>query len=114
MQLELLIESYGPQLAFELFAPSPSVSSGMTMTTPGNATLVLGEMYGWKSVGAHEVITLVLRAGGDVGVGLLSAWLYDKLKGRAKSLRINRRVVEIEEGLIRRVIEEHVEAGPEV
>jgi hypothetical protein len=41
-----------------------------------------------------------------VGLNVLSSWLYDKLKGRADKLRINRTEVEIEPDKIRVVVEQ--------
>lgn len=46
----------------------------------------------------------------DVSVGLLAAWLYDKLKNyRSQDIRIDRKEIEINEGEIRRIIIEKIE-----
>jgi hypothetical protein len=51
------------------------------------------------------VFNLVAGLVSGVGVNLLSNWLYDKLRGRADVLRINRTEVEIDRDKIRVVIE---------
>ena len=109
MRVELKVDTGDVRLAFDMFAPAKSISPGITVTTPGNGTLVLGEMYGRKAFGAHETITLVLEAGKDLGIALFASWLYDKVKGRAKTLRIDRTEIEIDEGAIRKVISERLE-----
>lgn len=109
MRIELRFDTGDSQLAFDLFAPAQSLKPGITITTPGDGTIVLRETYMRKAFGARETIILLLDAGKDLGIALFASWLYDKLKGRAQKLRINRVEVEIEEGAIRKVITEHVE-----
>lgn len=41
-------------------------------------------------MGVPETLQLILTFGGGVATGLVANWLYDKLSGRTKKLRIGR------------------------
>lgn len=46
--------------------------------------------------GGSEPIMLTIRLATDVGIGLLSAWLYDKLKGHEAMISTPRGTINIE------------------
>lgn len=54
------------------------------------------------SVSAPQTINLVLEILKDVGIGVFSAWLYDKLKGSDSKLRINGKAIKIDKEEIRK------------
>ena len=45
----------------------------------------------------------------DVAIAIFAAWLYDKIKGRAVTLRIEKTEVKIDKGEIQRVLFEKME-----
>ena len=51
---------------------------------------------------------MILTIGKDVGVGIISAWLYDKLKRRATKIYIDRVEIEITENNIKRILVEKI------
>lgn len=66
------------------------------------------------AVGFPDIIRVVLEIGEEVaigiGAGLISAWLYDKLKERkVEKLRIERIEVRIDKGEIERILIEKIE-----
>lgn len=66
-----------------------------------------GELHG---LSAPEIITFAVTIGTSVGVNLFSSWLYDKIKERASSLRINNQVVPISKTEIQVAIQYHIRA----
>ena len=58
-----------------------------------------------KAIDFPAIIHAVGHVATDVGISLFSSWLYDKIKGRATKLKINRQEVEITPERIRIVIE---------
>lgn len=49
-----------------------------------------------RSFGFEGVIPIIVQFAADVGIGLLSAWLYDKLKkGKSKTMTIDFQKIEI-------------------
>ena len=109
MQVELEIDTNDSKLAFALFSPAQSLSPGSTTETPGNGSLMVREMSFRKGFGVHETLVLVLTTGRDVVVSVLASWLYDRLKGRARSLRVDGRDVEISDEAVRIAIAEAID-----
>ncbi len=109
MQVELQVDTSDKTVASDLFSPAKTIGPGTRTHAPGSAALELREWYFRKGVGFHDTLTIILNATKDLGVALFASWLYDRLKGRAKALRINRTEVQIEEGAIRKVITEQLE-----
>lgn len=82
---------------------------------PGGATITLLPTAEQRSLtqDAAPVMEMVIAVGGTVGtvaVNMISNYLYDKLKARKDNvkLRINRRIIELDEGKISRIIEEEI------
>jgi hypothetical protein len=96
IEIECSVESL-----FKVFE-SRTVSSGASRQVPGggrvsvlNGGVETRHIPGYTT-DAAPLITFALSIGKDIAVGLLSAWLYDVLKGnRIRTLRINREKVEI-------------------
>lgn len=63
-----------------------------------------------KGFGIPEILQFILDTSIAVDISLLSAWLYDRVKGKeVKRVIINRRVItEITEQGIRQVLEEEI------
>jgi hypothetical protein len=63
---------------------------------------------------SFPALEFLLSMGRDIAIGVISSYIYDKLKrspkGRVRAT-INRRVVEFDEGTIRRVIEEEIQTS---
>lgn len=109
MKIEFQVDTSDETLADDLFAPAKTIRPGTAAVAPGNAALELREWYFRKSAGLHDTLTFVLNLNKDLGVALFASWLYDKLKGAPKALRINRTQIEIENGVIRKVISEQIQ-----
>ncbi len=106
-----------PRELFALF-DSKTLSPSMRREVPGGATIRLGDLPMQKrdlpSIQAALVPILVEfgKLGKDVAVGVFSAWLYDKLKGKGeerKLIRVNRVMVAITPGAITKVLTELIE-----
>lgn len=55
------------------------------------------------------IIIISLEILRDIAIGVVSAWLYDKIRRRAVTLRIEKTKVEINEGQIQRILIEKLE-----
>lgn len=93
---------------------SDDISVGMTKQLPGEATIRLlpGEVqHRSMAYDAAPIFTALLNIGKDVSVGIISAWLYDRLKrSKVRRFRVNRRFVEeITPESIRKSLEESIE-----
>lgn len=109
MQIELKIDTSDNSLAFALLSPAHSLSPGTATKLPRNGSLMLREMSFRKAFGAHETLALVLTTGKDIVVAVLASGLYDRLRDRARSLRVGDREVEIREETIRMAITEAID-----
>jgi len=114
MKLIVELATNDKTLGFHLFN-SQELNSGQTTVNLGKGVSATfkGTMFR-KSVGIPDVIQLVLEIGKDVvigiGVGLISAWLYDKLNGRdVKKLTIEKTEVTINKGQIEKIIIEKIQ-----
>jgi len=96
---------------------SKTISTGMSREAPGGATIQLGQMpmekRGLPSIEATLVPILIEfgKVGKDVAIGIFSAWLYDKLKGKVeerKFVRVNRVMVEVTPEAITKVLTESI------
>lgn len=86
-----------------------SLRVGQQKDLPGGAVVTWKGQIERKAIGSPTTITLLLSFGTGVASGLVASWLYDKLKGRASTLRIERTVIQINEGEITRIITERIE-----
>jgi hypothetical protein len=59
--------------------------------------------------GGLQLFLVVLNLTREVSVGIISAWLYDRMiKGKLKTVSYKRGEIRCDEGEIRKVIEEHI------
>lgn len=103
------IETSGPMLAIELFGRPKSLEVGSRLVVPGQATIELQGLREQRDADLHTVVTLGVTFASGVAVNLFSSWLYDKLKSRARRLRIDRVEIQVEAAEIKRVLLERIE-----
>ncbi|MGH2496782.1 MAG: hypothetical protein ACRDIV_18930 [Ktedonobacteraceae bacterium] len=78
-----------------------------TISIPGGATLSYRGTTIHESLKFPETLTFILEnVVGPIASGLVGNWIYEKIKGRAKTARIERREVRVVREEIIRVIEE--------
>ena len=81
-----------------------AVSDALTVTYQG------GEAY--KSLGLPEVMLFAVAVAqnlpASVAADLIWTWLSTRLKKRPETLRIEREVVEFEEGAVKRIVRERI------
>jgi len=90
---------------------SKTLSSGETKAQgPGDAVLTWeGEDFA-KAAGIPHLIHFALDVGSGIASGLMTAWVWDKFKGKSiRSISIDRTLVEFDEGKIKRVLQERIE-----
>jgi hypothetical protein len=113
MRVQLDIETHDRRLGFDIAGVKNSLTAGTTVEVPGGATVEYRGSIVRKSFGIPEILQLVVDVAKGVEVGLLAAWLYDKVKGKeVEKIIINRRVVtEITADGIRQVLEEEIHSS---
>ncbi len=95
LDIPIEIETQDKFLVYELFNVKKS-AQGMQTELSAGAVLRYDSTFIRKAYGVPDIISLPLQLGRDVAVGILSAWLYDKLKGRASKLKIGERQVSLD------------------
>lgn len=113
MRVQLDIETHDRRLGFDIAGVGNSLNFGTAVDVPGGAKVVFQGAIVRKSFGIPEVLQFVLDTAVNVEIGLLSAWLYDKVKGKpVERIIINRRVItEFTEQGIRQVLEEEIRSS---
>jgi hypothetical protein len=106
--IEISVETHDKRLSFDLL-DSRSISAGNGVEITPGAQLVWTGGIGRKAFGEPEWLTFLLQIAAGVPVTVVSAWLYQKLKGRAQRMSINRTEIEIDEGEIKRIIQEKMD-----
>lgn len=107
MQLEIDIRDI--RVAFDILGTPGRLTPGSQVNAPGGATLTFEGLVERRALDIPSVLQFVVDCSVNVELGLLAAWLYDKVKGRASRVRINRVEVEIDEGEIKRVLLEQID-----
>jgi hypothetical protein len=108
-RLRLSIDTADWRLGFDLMGNPQSLGSGATVVLPGNATLTYRHTEARRAFGMPETVELLLAVTTGTASGLAANWLYEKLKGRKVTLRIEEQEVQIDEGEIKRVISRIIE-----
>jgi hypothetical protein len=103
------IETHDRDLEFDLMGNPPSLEQSVELILADGSKLAWQPGTARKAHGLPTILHYVLVLGRDVSVGLLVNYLFEKLKGRATVLRIDRQEIHIEKGEITRVITEHLE-----
>lgn len=107
--LRLEIDTTDRSLANDLSGGQYDVDPDKAVALPGNATLKIDHLIKRYAVDVPETIVALLDVGKDVAIGLVSAWLYDKLKGRAKTLKIEETEVRVVQSEIELMIKHKLE-----
>ena len=104
------IETSDNQLIADLFEISTTNEESGQRPIPGGAAIILKKPVRRRSLHIPpETITLVLSLGSSIATNVVSTWLYEKLKGRATTLQIDRRKIQIEKEEIKKIIEETIQ-----
>jgi len=106
--MNIEIESGDPRLAWELMNSS-SLEPGQKHIISKGAELTYQHIYQKRGLDFPAIISLTLDIGEGVAIGVIVAWLYDKIKGKASKLTIDRTEVHIDAGEIKKVITEKIE-----
>lgn len=107
--LRLEIDTTDRSLANDLSGGQYDVDPHRVVAVPGNATLKIDHLIKRYAVGVPETIVALLEVGKDVTIGLVAAWLYDKLKGRTKILKIEETEVRVVQSEMEVVIKHKLE-----
>ncbi|MBI4938704.1 MAG: hypothetical protein HY846_10930 [Nitrosomonadales bacterium] len=109
MMIEIEIETHDKELGFEMAGVGGSLTSGTIVEIPGGLKVKYDGALMRKAFGLPEVLQFIVDASTNVELGLLAAWLYDKVKSRKTTIVINRRVVSrITQDGILQVLEEEI------
>ena len=107
--MRIEIDTHDRRLSFDLLDNPKTVHASETAEVPGGAKLTFHGLLVRKAFGIPETIEAILTFGGGVASGLVASWLYEKIKGRATSLRIDEIEVRIDKGEIERIIRRTIE-----
>lgn len=108
--MKIEIHTHDTRLVGHLLEES-TISVHDEIQISGGVTLKYDESYIRKAVGFPEIAKFALTFGSGIAAGVAANWIYAKLKGRnIEKLIIERTEIEIEEGEIKRVIEEKLTA----
>jgi hypothetical protein len=103
------IETHDRELEFDLMGNPASLQQGVELTLPDGSKLTWQPGPMRKAFGLPAILHYILVYGRDVSAGALGSYFYEKLKGRATVLRVDREEIQIEKGEITRIITEHIE-----
>ena len=109
--MEIEIETSDSQLLPDLLeTTSSSIQPGYQKSFPDGGSITLQKDIKRRSLTVPpETITLILSVGGSITANVISTWLYEKLKGRAIRLHIDRKEIQIDNGEIKKIIEESID-----
>lgn len=105
MEIQVTIETHDNMLLFEMLEVRKT-TQGMEKEVDPELKVRWDSTYIRKALGLPEIIRLTLKIGSDIAIGVAAAWLYDKLKGKATKLEIERTEVQIDKGEITRILTE--------
>lgn len=110
MQIEI---EGSPRILFELLETN-KIGNGNSIELPGGANIryVSSPWIEKRSLDTSTapVFHFILSQLDGIAIGIVSAWLYDKLKGAdVRTIRIERRTVELTRDGIHQAIEESLE-----
>jgi hypothetical protein len=86
-----------------------SMRAGEKLQIADGATLTYEGTIERRAFGMPAEVTFALTLAANVPAGVVANWLYAKLRGKAKRLRIDRTEIEVNEGEIRRILREKIE-----
>lgn len=107
MNIDIEIETNDGFLVFEMLGKKQA-EKGENIAIGDGASLQYDGTLIQLAEGIPETLMFVLNIAKDIGVSIVAAWLYDKLKNKKATLRIDRTIVEIDKGEIERIIHEKI------
>lgn len=102
---EISIEIEGSPSGFAYDMMGDAIAPGASRDIPGPATLVSQGLVVRKAVDLPSTLNVILKVGGQVAIGLVTAWLYDKLKGKNVQLKVDGDPIEIDQESLRQALE---------
>ena len=105
MKISIEIETDDKSLLCDLFGVE-ELKQGASTKLESGPTLVWEETVSRKDAGLPDIICLSLLGWRDIAVGMLSTWLYDKLKGRSTKLKIDNKETPIEKKAIQQELDD--------
>lgn len=108
--MELLIEilSHDRNLVAEILGLQQKSSNLKTASIPGDAIITKKESFTRKAFGGLEILEFLLSFGSAVASGVVANYIFQKINGKASSLRIDHIEIEINEQEIKKVIIEKI------
>lgn len=111
MNVKIEIETFDKQMSFDLFETKERLARGMKIEIAHNISARFESIGFREAIGFPDLIHFTVTIGKDVAIGvacgIISAWLYDKLKERkVEKLKIERTEVSIDKGEIKRILME--------
>lgn len=103
--LEIKIKTSDRNLLCEIFGKNV-VTRNEEIKIPNSEAII--KYIHYPSKGFNETITLVLTFGGGIITSIVANWIYDKLKGRASEITIDRTLIKIDKNQIKKVIDEKI------
>lgn len=104
-----LCRKHGGPVKLTLETRDVPVAFRLKNDLPPGVSVKLLPVIAHRGIDSDTIAIALLALANNVSINLFSSWLYDKLKGgRSKTVIINKREIEIEEGNIKRIIEESV------
>jgi hypothetical protein len=97
-------------MMFNVLNVDRDLADSMAATAPAGVRVQIVTLKP-LSAGQSEILGLFISLARDVSVGVFSAWLYDKIKGKPAKIEYRRKEIHCEQGEIRRVVEEHLTIG---
>lgn len=112
--MQITIHTYDRELAYKLLGKSEicvgdviDVGQGVSLVYDGR-----GREYKGVETGLPGVIMLTAAFTSTVAAHLLAMWIWEKLRGeKVAQLEIDRVTIELDEGVIKRVIREKIRKG---
>lgn len=105
MNIQIEIVTKDNTLLYDIMG-SRKPHSGITTDVVPDVTLRLDQYILNETVGFPIIFTLLI--GGTARMSVVSAWLYDRLNGRATKLEIGQTEVRIDEEEIARLLNEKI------
>ena len=111
MTIDLLLEivTHDKNLGSEIFNTHGSFSANTKIEIPGGAIITAKGIILKKAFGFPETLELLLSFSTGVVSGLVSSWIYEKLKGKAISIHIDRTEIQLNKNEIEKIIIEKIE-----
>lgn len=106
------IETDDNQLIYDLFKKAikddKEISKGESIELNG-VIIKYNGIQKKRNLDIPTTFQLIVTFVSGSASGLFANWLYDKIYGKANTLSIDKKIIEIDKGEIKRIIETHIE-----